>query len=164
LAPVVRDAVKALDPNVPLSEIQTMDSVVAGSTSRTRFYLVLLTVFAGVAVALAAVGIYGVVSYSVSRRTHEIGLRVALGAAPRTVLAQIVGEGMRVVACGAIAGIAGACALTRLMSGLLFGVSPLDPLTFVATTAALGAIALAATLIPARRASATDPLAALRTD
>jgi putative ABC transport system permease protein len=164
LVPAIRAGVRSLDPNVPLAEVQTMSSLVEGATARERFYLVLLTAFAGVAVALAAVGIYGVMSYAVSRRTHELGLRMALGARPQQLLANVVREGMTVVAIGGVIGIAGALAISRVMASLLFGVRATDPLTFVAVAATLGAVALVACYIPARRATRVDPLKALRRD
>jgi putative ABC transport system permease protein len=164
LMPAIRAAVRSLDPNVPLAEVQTMSSLVEGATARERFYLMLLTVFAGVALALAAVGIYGVMSYAVSRRTHELGLRMALGAHPGVLLVNVVREGMAVAAAGGAVGIAGALAISRVMASLLFGVRATDPLTFVAVAAALGVVALFACYIPARRATKIDPLAALRAD
>jgi predicted permease len=164
LTPQIRSAVRALDPNVPLAEVQTMRSLVDGATARERFYLLLLAAFAVVAVALAAVGIYGVMSYTVTRRTHEIGLRLALGARPGQLLAHVVREGMTVAAIGSAIGIAGALAISKLMATLLFGVKPTDPLTFVAVAATLGVVALVACYIPARRATKIDPLSALRVD
>jgi predicted permease len=164
LTPRIRSAVRSLDPNVPLAEVQTMSSVVEGATARERFYLMLLTAFAAVALVLAAVGIYGVMSYAVTRRTHEIGLRVALGARPAQLLAHVVGEGMTVAAIGGAIGIAGALAISRVMVTLLFGVKATDPLTFLAVAATLGAVALVACYIPARRATKIDPLTALRGD
>ena len=164
LTPAIRAAVRSLDPNVPLAEVQTMSSLVDGATTRERFYLMLLTAFAGVAVALAAVGIYGVMSYAVSRRTHELGLRMALGARPQQLLANVVREGMTVAAVGGGIGMAGALAISRVMASLLYGVRATDPLTFVAVAATLGAVALVACYIPARRATRIDPLKALRAD
>ena len=164
LTPAIRAAVRALDPNVPLAEVRTMSSLVEGATARERFYLMLLTAFAAVAVALAAVGIYGVMSYAVSRRTHELGLRMALGADPRHLLANVVREGMIVAAVGGAIGVVGALAISRLMASLLFGVKATDPLTFAAVATALGVVALVACYIPARRAMKVDPLNALRGD
>ncbi|HET7553829.1 MAG TPA: ABC transporter permease [Gemmatimonadaceae bacterium] len=162
LAPAVRNAVWSLDSNLPVSEVQTMEAVVARSTASPRFNLFLLATFAAVALVLAAVGIYGVVSYSVSRRTHEIGLRMALGAQPGDVLRIVVGQAMALAAIGACVGLVGALALGRFMSSLLYGVQPSDPVTFLAMSAILGAVALAASYIPARRATRVDPLLALR--
>jgi predicted permease len=160
-APVV-NAVRAIDRNMPISTVSTMSSAVAGATAESRFYLVLLSAFAVIAVVLASVGIYGVMSYSVSRRTHEIGIRIALGAEPHIVRRFIVLQGMTLAAVGAAAGVLAALALTRLMSGLLFGVGATDPVTFVVVLATLGGIALAASYLPARRATRIDPLVALR--
>ncbi len=164
LVPALRSALRELDPNVPLSEVQTMSRLVDGATARERFYLMLLTGFATVAVALAAVGIYGVMSYAVSRRTHELGLRMALGAKPSQLLVSVVRDGMTVAAIGGAIGVVGALAISRLMATLLFGVKATDPLTFVAVAATLGVIALIACYIPARRATKIDPLEALRAD
>jgi putative ABC transport system permease protein len=162
LAPAVRNAVWSLDSNLPVSEVQTMDAVVARATAQPRFNLFLLATFATVALVLAAVGIYGVMSYSVSRRTHEIGLRMALGAQPGDVVKVVVGQAMALAIIGASAGLVGALALGRFMSSFLYGVQPSDPLTFVAMAVVLGAVALAASYIPARRATRIDPLLALR--
>ncbi|HEU6451051.1 MAG TPA: ABC transporter permease [Gemmatimonadaceae bacterium] len=162
LAPAVRNAVWSLDSNLPVSEVQTMDAVVARATAQPRFNLFLLATFAAVALVLAAVGIYGVMSYSVSRRTHEIGLRMALGARPGDVLGIVVGQAMALAIIGACVGFVGALALGRFMSSFLYGVQPSDPLTFLAMAVVLGAVALAASYIPARRATRIDPLLALR--
>jgi putative ABC transport system permease protein len=162
LAPAIRGIVSSMDRGVPVSQVQTMDEVVAQSNARPRFYLLLLGAFAAAAVLLAAVGIYGVMSYSVSRRTNEIGVRMALGAKPSDVLRLIVGHGMVVALGGAAVGLAGALGLTRLMSSLLYGVGASDPATFLAVSLLLGAVALAASYIPARRATRIDPLTALR--
>jgi putative ABC transport system permease protein len=164
LAPALRSAVWAADASVAVSDVQTMDEVVARSTASPRFYLLLLATFAGVALVLAAVGIYGVMSYSVARRRNEIGIRMALGAHPRTILRLVMGEAVRVSAAGAAAGLVAAVALTRSMSGLLYGVAPTDPATFAAVCALLTLVALVATYVPARRAIRVDPLAALRSE
>ena len=162
LAPAVRKAVWSLDSNLPVSEVQTMDAVVARATAQQRFNLFLLAIFAAVALVLAAVGIYGVMSYSVSRRTHEIGLRMALGARPGDVVGIVVGQAMLLAVIGACVGFVGALALGRFMSSFLYGVQPSDPLTFLAMSIVLGVVALAASYIPARRATRIDPLLALR--
>jgi putative ABC transport system permease protein len=161
-APAIRGAVHSLDKNVPLSEVQTMDQVVAEATAQSRFYVVLLGAFAVVALVLAGVGIYGVMSYSVSRRTREIGIRMALGAHRRDVLELIVLRGMAPALAGVAAGVAGGLALTRLMSSLLFATPPSDPLTFGAVVVMLSGVAVAASYWPARRASGVDPMVALR--
>ena len=164
LATPIRTAVAAIDRNVVVSEVQAMDDVVGRATAPSRFQLLLLSAFAIVAVALAAVGVYGVMSYTVSRRTHEIGIRLALGATPGEVKRLVIGQGMRVAAIGAAVGLAGALMLTRLMSTMLFGVAATDPLTFIVVPVLLAVVALVATYIPARRAASIDPLKALRSD
>jgi putative ABC transport system permease protein len=164
LAPAVRATVGSLDRAVPVAEVQAMERVVADATAEPRFYLLLLGIFAAVAILLAAVGIYGVMSYAVSRRTQEIGVRMALGAGRSNVLRLVVGQSLTVAAAGAAAGLAGAWGLTRLMSGLLFGVQPTDPLAFAGAAAVLVAVALVAAYLPARRAARIDPLRVLRAD
>ena len=146
----------------PLSEIQTMDKVVAEATGQSRFYLVLLGAFAAVALVLAGVGIYGVMSYSVSRRTHEIGIRMALGAQGRDVLRLVVFQGITHALVGVAVGLAGALGLSRLMAGLLYGTQPNDPATFGAVVLGLSSLAILASYIPARRAAKVDPMVALR--
>jgi len=162
LAKPVRDAIASIDRTVAVSQVDTMEDVVSRSNARPRFYLLLLGSFAAVAVVLAALGIYGVMSYSVSRRFHEIGIRMALGAERADVVRLVVGEGMRVAAVGAAAGLAGALLLTRLMASLLYGVRATDPATFIGVALLLTAVALGASWIPARRATRVDPLTALR--
>jgi putative ABC transport system permease protein len=164
LAPSVREAIASLDRAVPVTEVQTMDDVVAGATAGPRFTLVLLATFAAVALVLAAVGIYGVISYAVSRRTHEIGVRMALGASPTTVVRLIIGQGMRVVGAGVVAGLVGALLATRLMTSVVYGVRVTDPLTYVGVAALLTGVAMLASYIPARRATQIDPLIAMRSD
>jgi putative ABC transport system permease protein len=163
-APSVREAIGGIDRSVPVTTLQTMEDVVAGATARPRFTLALLATFAAVAVVLAAVGIYGVISYAVSRRTHEIGVRIALGATPRGVVRLIIGQGMRVVAVGILAGVAGALALSRLMTSVVYGVRVTDPLTYGGVAALLAAVAFVASYVPARRATRIDPLSAMRTE
>jgi ABC-type antimicrobial peptide transport system permease subunit len=141
-----------------------MQSLVDQATARERFYLLLLTTFAGVAAALAAVGIYGVMTYAVSQRTHELGLRMALGAEPAQLRATVIREGMSVAGIGGAVGLAGALAVSRVMASLLYGVKATDPLTFAVVAFALGSVALVACYIPARRATKIDPLKALRAD
>ena len=164
LRAAAREQVRVLDANVPVSEVVTMTDVVAQSNSRPRFYLLLLVTFAAVAVVLAAVGIYGVMSYSVSRRTQEIGVRIALGAGRGEVVGMIVREGLAMAAAGSAVGLAGAFALTRLMARLLYGVGPTDAVTFVAVPVLLALVAIAASWLPARRAVRIDPIAALRNE
>jgi putative ABC transport system permease protein len=141
-----------------------MDQLISDSLARRRLYMVLLTVFAGSALLLAAVGIYGVMSYSVSQRIHEMGIRIALGAQARDVQMLVMRCGLTVALLGMTVGIAAALALTRLMSGLLFGVGPFDPFAFGAVAAVLMLVALLACYLPARRAARVDPIRALRID
>jgi putative ABC transport system permease protein len=164
LAPSLRTAVWNADAGVTIAEVQTMDEVVSRSTASPRFYLLLLGSFAAVALALAAVGIYGVMSYSVARRRSEIGIRMALGARPADVLRLVMSEAIGVAAAGAAAGLFAALALSRLMSGLLYGVAATDPATFAGVCVVLTFVALTATYIPARRAVRVDPLTALRVE
>jgi putative ABC transport system permease protein len=158
----VRAAVHDVDPSLPLSQIRTMDEVLAGARSRPRFLTTLLGLFSGTALLLAAVGLYGVISYSVTRRMTEFGIRMAMGAKASDVLSLVLAQGLKLAAVGVIAGAAGALALGRLISGLLFGVQSFDPLTFCAMAVLLGAVTVAACLIPALRATKVDPLIALR--
>ncbi len=162
LASAVKDTVWSFDRNLPVSEVVTMDGVVAEANAEPRFEMLLLGVFAAVALALAAVGIYGVMSYSVTRRTHEIGIRVSLGASRANILLLVVRQGMALALVGSAVGIAGALVLSRLMTKLLYGVLPNDPITFGAVAILLMFIALVATYIPARRAMRVDPMVALR--
>ena len=162
LAPAIRGAIHSLDKNIPLSEIQTMEQVVAEATGQSRFYLILLGTFATVALVLAGVGIYGVMSYSVSRRIHEIGIRMALGAQARDVLRLVVFQGIFQALAGVAVGLAGALTLSRLMADLLYGTRPNDPATFAAVVLVLSGVAVAASYIPARRATKVDPMVALR--
>jgi predicted lysophospholipase L1 biosynthesis ABC-type transport system permease subunit len=158
----VRSAVWSVNPNLPLANVRTMQEILDDSMARTSFTLVMLGIAAGVALVLGAVGIYGVISYSVSQRTREIGVRMALGAARRDVNRLVLREGLPLIAAGLAFGLAAAFGLTRLMSALLFGVSPVDPVTFAAVSIALAAVALVASYLPARRASSMDPTEALR--
>jgi putative ABC transport system permease protein len=162
LTPELVAAVHALDPNAPVSEIRTMDEVVSISTVERRMTMTLLIAFAALALVLAAVGIYGVISYSVAQRTQEIGIRMALGAGRLAVVRMVVGQAVLLAGGGIAAGAVGAWLLTRLMQKLLFGVDASDPLTFVAVSAGLAAVALAASAVPALRATRVNPAAALR--
>jgi predicted permease len=162
LVPAVRGEVQAIDRDQPISSIRTMEEMVARSVSQRRFNMLLLVVFAGVALLMAAVGIYGVMSYSVEQRTHEIGLRMALGAQTSDVLRLLLGQGMKLVVIGVAIGLAAAIAMTRLISSLLFDVRATDPVTYVAIALLLAAVALLACYIPARRAAKVDPVVALR--
>ena len=158
----IRRQVQALDPQQPVSDVMPMDEIVAQAEAGHRFPMLLLGLFAGLALALAGIGIYGVMSYSVTQRGHEIGIRMALGARVRDVVQATVAEAMRMAVIGVALGFAGALALTRIISGLLFGVSARDPLTLIAVSVLLLAIAFSAVLIPAQRASRIDPAVALR--
>jgi len=162
MANTLRQQVWSLDREQPLYNIRTVDQVLASSVARSRFNTMLITILASVALVLAAVGIYGVISYSVTQRTHEIGVRMALGATAGNVLRLVVGHGLLIASIGLAVGVAAALAVTRIMSTLLFGVSAADPLTYVALVLLLGIIAMIASYIPARRATHIDPVIALR--
>ena len=158
----VRDAVRSVDPSVPVDDAATLTEVLSVATSRTRFSLVLLGIFAGLALLLAAVGLFGVMAYTVAQRTPEIGVRMALGARPGTIIAMVLQDGMSLVLIGLLAGVAGALGLTRFMSTQLYGVRPTDAATFAVVALALTVTALAAVFLPARRASTIEPVSALR--
>jgi putative ABC transport system permease protein len=162
LTPAVRGQVNAIDPDLPIIGVRTMAEIVSRSVWQPRLYTILFGVFAAVALALASIGIYGVMAYSVSERTREIGVRVALGAQRSDVLKLVVAQGMKLTLIGACVGLGAALALTRLMQTLLFEVSATDPLTFVALAAFLSVVALVACYLPARRAANVDPMIALR--
>jgi predicted permease len=162
LAQAVQAQVWAIDKNLPVSEIRTMEDVVSESIGGQRFNMIMLSLFAGVALILAAVGIYGVMSYAVTQRTHEIGIRMALGASARDVLRMVVGQGMVLALVGVGLGLIGAFALSRLMTSLLFNISPTDSMTFIVVSVVLACVALLACYIPARRATRIDPMVALR--
>jgi len=158
----LRNATQSLDGNQPLYNIRTMEDLMAASVAPRRFNMVLIGLFAGLGLVLAAVGVYGVISYSVNQRKHEIGIRVALGAGRRDILRLIVGQGLILTMTGVGLGLAAAFALTRLLEGLLFGVGVRDPLTFAGVAAVLAVVALLACYLPARRATRVDPMIALR--
>ena len=164
LAQAARAEVKAFDPNQIIWRSQTLDQLLSTSVAPRRFNMLLLGIFAGVALVLAAVGLYGVMSYSVSWRTREIGIRMALGARRADVLRLVVRQGMTMTLIGLALGLVGAFSISRVLRGLLHGVSPTDPLTFVAVSIVLLVVALLACLVPARRATRVDPIIALRTE
>jgi putative ABC transport system permease protein len=161
LANTIRQEVWALDRNIPITGVRTMEQILSIVTVRPRFNMILLGIFAAVALGLAAVGIYGVLSYSVTQRTHEIGIRIALGAQQGEVLKLVVRQGMILALLGAAIGLAASFAVTRLMAGLLYGVRATDPMTFAVITLLLTGVALLACWIPARRATKVDPMVAL---
>jgi predicted permease len=160
--PAIRQKVHELDAELALANVRTMDQWLSNSAAQPRLNTMLLSIFAFVALAIASIGIYGVLAYSVSQRTGEIGVRMALGATPRGVLRLIVSEGMKVVLIGIGTGLLGGLALGRVMSSLVFGVPVRDPTTFTAVALVLASVALAACAIPALRASRVDPIVALR--
>jgi predicted permease len=164
LAGAVTEQVRALDPDMPIYKMRTMAERIDESLAERRFSMLLLTLFAALALALAAIGVYGVMAYLVSQGTRELGIRLALGAAPGDLLKLVIRQGMVVALVGTGLGLAGAMLLTRFMRALLFGVRPSDPLTFVAIAAALTVVALAASYIPARRAARIDPIVSLRAE
>ncbi|HEU4433553.1 MAG TPA: FtsX-like permease family protein, partial [Pyrinomonadaceae bacterium] len=164
LTQAARAQVKAFDPDQMIWRTQTIEQLIGKSVAPRRFNMMLLGIFAGVALVLAAVGLYGVMSYSVSWRTHEIGVRMALGAKRADVLRLVVRQGMTMTLIGLAIGLAGAIALSRLMTSMLYGVSTTDPLTFTGVSIVLLAVALLACLLPARRATRVDPIVALRNE
>jgi hypothetical protein len=162
VAASMRSIVRELEPQATLDNIATMEQLVSNSIARPRLYAVLLGVFAGVAVALTTIGIYGVMAYSVAQRIREIGIRMALGAQRGDVMRLVLGQSLVLTAFGIAAGIAGAFAVTRYLQQMLFGLTPLDPATFVTVALTFGVIAALAAFVPARRATRVDPLVALR--
>jgi putative ABC transport system permease protein len=164
LIPAARSVVHSSAPDVAVTEIETMEAVASDALAEPRLYLILLTGFASLALLLAAIGIYGVVSYSVSQRRQELAIRMALGARPGDVLALVVGQGMGTVLLGSTLGLLGALTLGRTLSSLLYGVQASDPFTLACVVLLLGHVALLATYVPARRAVDILPLAALRED
>jgi putative ABC transport system permease protein len=162
LAPEIRRVLGAMDRGLPVIQLRTMDDVVGASLTRQRFLSLLLGIFAAVALALAAIGTYGILSYMVTERQREIGIRMALGADARRVLRLVLGQGLVIAAVGIGLGLAGAAVLSRLTSSLLYGVSPSDPLTFGVVTAVIMVVATIACLVPSWRAARVDPLAAIR--
>lgn len=162
LSSEIQNALRDASGGLPVGKIRSMDQVVSESTARSDFNMTLLTIFAAVALLLAAIGIYGLMAYSVQQRTQEIGIRLALGASPENVRRMVVLQGMRLVLGGVIIGVAAALALSRYMASLVFGVKTWDPMVFVAVVLVLSAVAWAATYLPALRASRVDPMESLR--
>jgi putative ABC transport system permease protein len=160
----IQQAVWSIDRNLPLAGVQTVDEILARALAQTSFVMVMLAIAAGVALLLGVVGIYGVITYMAAQRTREIGIRMAVGAQVSDVRALFLRHGLWLTAIGITIGIALSLVLTRVMSALLFGVKPTDPMTYVAVSAALAAVALFATHVPARRAARVDPIVALRAD
>jgi putative ABC transport system permease protein len=162
IIPAVRNEIRAIDSEQPIADVRTMNQVMADITGRARFNTLLFGLFSGLATLLAAIGIFGVMNYSVTLRTHEIGLRMALGAKPGRVRMLILEQGLRLTTTGILIGIFGALALTRLLSGLLFEVEATDPTTFAAIVLLLAVVSVFACYLPARRATKVDPMIALR--
>ncbi len=160
--PALQGAVRDLDSQIPVDDPRELAEVVTQSSSQQRFVALLLGLFAGLALILAAVGIYSVIAYSVAQRTHEIGIRMALGAGWRDVMGMVLREGLGMAVGGVIAGLAGAWGLTRFLASLLYGVHPTDPVTFIAVPLLLMLVAVLACYVPARRAARVDPMVALR--
>jgi ABC-type antimicrobial peptide transport system permease subunit len=160
----IRRGVAAIDPTIPVYGVQPMRRLVAQATEQPRLSAMLVSTFAGLALLLAAVGVYGVLAYVVSQRTREIGVRVALGARGRDIVRQVVSQGLILTATGLAVGLAAAAALASVVGTLLYDVSPRDVATFVGTAAVLAGVATIASVIPARRASSVDPLVALRAE
>src|SRR5262249_31662379 len=158
----LRAAIQSIDKDLPVYSVEYMDQIVSEKTSNPRFYTSLLGTLAAVALLLAAAGVYGIISYSVSRRTHEIGIRMALGAREVEVVAIFVRRGIWLTLAGTAVGLAGAFGLTRFITGFLYGTTPTDATTFAAVPVLLAAVALLASYIPARRAARVDPITALR--
>jgi putative ABC transport system permease protein len=159
-----RLAIKEIDAQLPVFDVETMTAAVAQSVSQPRFYALLLGSFAGIALVIAALGIYGVISYTVSQRTRELGIRIALGAQRERVLRLVIRQGMALTVVGVLVGLIGAFALTRVIASMLFGVAPADPVTFASVTLVFLAIACMASYLPARRAATVDPIIAMRAE
>jgi putative ABC transport system permease protein len=160
----IQRIVWSIDPDQPITNVRTLDEVLSASTAQRRFTMTLLLSFAALALGLALVGVYGVVAYAVAQRTREIGIRIALGATRRDVVALVVASGLKWSVAGVAVGLVGAVAAGRLLTGLLFSVTPTDPATFAAIALGVVAVALTASYVPARRAASVDPASALRTE
>ena len=164
LTGMVRKEIRELDPNLPIYGVQTMSERVADSIATRRFSVILLTVFAGLALALATVGVYGVITYLVDQGTRELGIRMALGATPGGITNMVIRQGLFLGGIGVAVGIAGALVLTRFLSSLLFGIEPTDPITFAGIGFLMMLVAVISSYIPARRAARIDPVISLRTE
>jgi ABC-type antimicrobial peptide transport system permease subunit len=162
MASAIRHEFESLDPQLAPSHVINMDQLIAEANARQNFNTLLLTVFASIALLLAAVGIYGLMSYAVEQRMQEIGIRMALGADQRKIMSMVLGQGMRLAIVGTALGLAGAYGLTRLLANFLFGVKPSDPLAFSIVAATLMVVTLLAAFVPTRRAMHVDPIVALR--
>jgi ABC-type antimicrobial peptide transport system permease subunit len=160
----LRQVVRELNPGLAVADVRTLDQIADASISTPRFALFLIILFAGLALTLAAIGIYGVISYSVNQRMHEFGMRMALGAGRWNVIGLVLGQGLRLGLMGIAVGLASAAVLARVLATLLYGVGSRDPFTFVAVAAGAIAVAALACYVPARKAVAADPMAALRTE
>ncbi|HEV8233047.1 MAG TPA: FtsX-like permease family protein, partial [Gemmatimonadaceae bacterium] len=162
--PMLRAAVRELDRSLPIVNVTTLDQVAGNSLGRRRFSMLLLSIFAAVSLVLAIVGAYGVMAYTVSARTPELGVRIALGATTGNVLGLVIGQSMTTSTLGIVAGVAAAFAVTRAIRGMLYGIEPTDLATFAVVTAVLLSATLVAAIVPARRATRIDPVEALRRD
>jgi putative ABC transport system permease protein len=162
LAPALKKVIASMDPEAPLHDIRTMDDCLALDLGRARFQTVLLGIFAAIALLLTAIGLYGVIAYSVAQRTHEIGVRMALGASRTNVLSMVLNRGVQLTLAGIVIGVAGAVALARVIQSLLYETAPRDPATYLIVCITLGLVALLASYLPALRASRVDPMVALR--
>jgi len=160
----IRSRLREIDPDLPMFGVRPMTDLVSDSAARARLYAILLGVFAGLALLLAAVGMYGVMAYVVARRTPEFGVRIALGAKTADILGLVLRRGVLLSLLGVGIGLAGALAASRALSALLYGVTPTDPVTLIAVPVVLTGVAIAACLVPARRATATDPMSVLRSE
>jgi putative ABC transport system permease protein len=164
LGPAIRVTLRDIDPDLPIFGLMTMKDAVSDSVSQPRFYMMLLAAFAGIALLLAALGIYGVISYTVSQRTRELGIRIALGATREKVVRQVIGQGVWLTLAGILLGVVAAGLLTSVIASLMFGVGKLDPMTFVAVPLVLTGVAVFASYLPARKASEVDPVIAMRAE
>jgi putative ABC transport system permease protein len=164
LADRVVQAIRSVDPTQPVFGVKSMERLLANAEAERRFSLLLLSLFAAIALLLSSLGIYGVMAYSTSQRRHEIGIRMALGAATPDVLRLVLRQGMRLVVLGLAIGLFGAWALSRVLAGQLYGISARDPFTYAAVAVLLGTVAFAATWLPARRATRVDPMISLRSE